>query len=93
MSLLKRSRLGDRPANAQVRMAVAVHLLQEGVISVGKAAAIAGEPRATFELLLTEMGIPASNDCAYGYYRTFNSSVFEAIKVRSPASYGLKNSR
>ena len=58
LTLLRRSRLGDRPADEQVRIALAVHLFQEGVISVGKAAAIAGEPRASFELLLPEMGIP-----------------------------------
>jgi predicted HTH domain antitoxin len=57
LTLLKRSRLGDRPVPEQVRVALVIHLLQEGVISVGKAASIAGEPRATFELLLAEMGI------------------------------------
>ena len=59
LKLLKRSRLGDRPVPEQVRVALAIHLLQEGVITVGKAASIAGAPRATFELLLAEMGIPA----------------------------------
>ncbi len=56
--LLKQSRLGSRPAADQVRIALAIHLFQEGVISVGKAAEIAGEPRAPFELLLGEIGIP-----------------------------------
>lgn len=59
LALLKRSRLGDRPVPEQIRIALAIHLLQEGVISAGKAASIAGEPRATFEALLAEMGIPA----------------------------------
>ena len=59
LALLKRSRLGDRPVQEQVRSALAIHLFQEGVISVGKAASIAGEPRANFELLLAGMGIPA----------------------------------
>ena len=59
LALLKRSRLGDRPVPEQIRIALAIHLLQEGVISTGKAASIAGEPRATFEILLAEMGIPA----------------------------------
>lgn len=58
LTLLKRSRLGDRPPPEQIRIALAIHLLQEGVISAGKAASIAGEPRATFESLLAEMGIP-----------------------------------
>ena len=56
--LLRQSRLGGRPEAEQVRMALAVHLFQQGVISVGRAAELAGEPRATFELLLGEMGIP-----------------------------------
>lgn len=57
LTLLKGSPLSDRPVADQVRVALATHLFQEGIISVGKAAAIAGEPRATFELLLGEMGI------------------------------------
>lgn len=58
LALLKRSRLGHRPLPDQVRTALAIQLLQEGVISTGKAASIAGEPRANFELLLAGMGIP-----------------------------------
>lgn len=56
--LMKRSKLGDRAPVDQVRIALAIQLLQEGIISVGKAARLAGEPRATFELILGEMGIP-----------------------------------
>lgn len=59
LTLLKRTRLGDRQVADQVRVALAIHLFQEGVVSVGKAASMAGEPRATFELLLAELGIPA----------------------------------
>lgn len=59
LALLKRSRLGDRKVAEQVRVALAIHLFQEGVVSVGKAASIAGEPRGAFEILLAEMGIPA----------------------------------
>ena len=59
VKLLKQSRLGDRSVAEQVRAALAIQLFQEGVISVGKAASIVGEPRATFEELLAEMGIPA----------------------------------
>ena len=59
LALLKGSRLGDRPVQEQVRIALAIHLFQEGVISVGKAASIAGEPRANFELFLADMGVPA----------------------------------
>ena len=56
--LLRQSRPGGGPEAEQVRMALAIHLFQQGVISVGRAAELAGEPRATFELLLGEMGIP-----------------------------------
>jgi predicted HTH domain antitoxin len=58
LALLKQSRLGGRPQAEQVRLALAIHLFQEAVISIGKAAELAGEPRASFELLLGEMGIP-----------------------------------
>ncbi len=58
LKLFKKSRLGSRPVEEQVRWALAVLLLQEGVISTGRAAALAGEPRASFELLLGEMSVP-----------------------------------
>ena len=57
LALLRQSRLGDRAEADQVRMALAILLFQQGVISVGRAAELAGEPRATFELLLGEIGI------------------------------------
>ena len=58
LALLQQSRLGSRPPADQVKMALAIHLFQEGIISIGRAAELAGEPRASFELLLGEMGIP-----------------------------------
>lgn len=58
LALLKQSRLGSRPRADQVKVALAIHLFQEGIISVGKAAELAGEARAGFELLLGEMGVP-----------------------------------
>jgi predicted HTH domain antitoxin len=58
LALLQRSRLGRRAREAQVRVALAIHLLHEGLISVDRAAELAGEPRAGFELLLAELGIP-----------------------------------
>jgi predicted HTH domain antitoxin len=58
LALLQRSRLGGRSRDAQVRTALAVHLYQQGLVSVGRAAELAGEPRAPFELLLGELGIP-----------------------------------
>lgn len=56
--LLQRSRLGSRSGADQVKTALAVHLFIEGLISVGKAAELAGEPRVDFEWLLVEMGLP-----------------------------------
>lgn len=58
LRLLQKSKLRDRPVEEQVRLVLAIHLLQEGVVSMGKAASIAGEPRASFELLLGEIGVP-----------------------------------
>ena len=59
MALLKKSKLGDRPIAEQLRIALAIHLLQEGVISTGKAASIAGQNRIAFEELLLTLGVPA----------------------------------
>jgi len=56
--LLRQSRLGSRPAAEQVRVALAIHLFQEGIVSISRAAELAGEPRAAFELLLGELGVP-----------------------------------
>jgi predicted HTH domain antitoxin len=57
LTLLAQTRLGDRPQSDQVRIAVAIHLFQEGIISVGKAAELAGEPRIGFEHFLAGIGI------------------------------------
>jgi len=56
--LLRQSRLGTQPLAEQVKIALAIHLFQEGVVSIGKAAELAGKPRVEFEWLLIEMGIP-----------------------------------
>jgi predicted HTH domain antitoxin len=58
LALLRQSRLGTRPDADQVPLGLAIHLFQEGLISVGRAAELASEPRATFELLLGDLGIP-----------------------------------
>lgn len=58
LALLQQSRLGARSAADQVKIALAVHLFQAGIVSVGRAAELAGEPRATFELLLGDLGVP-----------------------------------
>lgn len=55
---LKQSRLGKRSGTDQVRTALAILLFLEGLVSIGKAAELAGEPRVEFEWLLAEMGIP-----------------------------------
>lgn len=57
LALLRESRLGGRSESDQVRIALAIHLFHLGAISVGKAAELAGEPRAPFELLMGEIGI------------------------------------
>ena len=58
LDLLKGSRLGRKAAADQVKTALAIHLFLEGVISIGKAAELAGEPRVEFEWQLVEMGVP-----------------------------------
>ncbi|MBI3977940.1 MAG: UPF0175 family protein [Chloroflexi bacterium] len=58
LDLLKGSRLGRKSATDQVRTALAIHLFLEGVISIGKAAELSGEPRVELEWQLVEMGVP-----------------------------------
>lgn len=58
VALLGQSRLGGRPEAERVRLALAIHLFREGVASAGRAAELAGEPRAAFELLLGELDVP-----------------------------------
>jgi predicted HTH domain antitoxin len=60
LALLEGSRLGDRPEADRVKVALAVHLFQEGVISLGKAAELSGEPRFAFESLLIQLGIDSA---------------------------------
>jgi predicted HTH domain antitoxin len=43
-----------------VKIALAIHLYLEGLISIGKAAELAGEPRIDFEWLLSQMGLPVA---------------------------------
>lgn len=57
LRLLAGSRLGERSEPERVKIALAIHLFQEGVISIGRAAELAGENRISFEWLLVEMGI------------------------------------
>lgn len=58
LDLLQRSRLGSRPTADQVKIALAIHLFLEGLISIGKAAELAGEPPVNLEWLLVSMGLP-----------------------------------
>ncbi len=58
LDLLQQSRLGSRSGADQVKVALAIHLFLEGMISIGKAAELVGEPRVDFEWLLVEMGLP-----------------------------------
>jgi predicted HTH domain antitoxin len=57
---LQQSRLGRRSPADQVKVALAIHLYLEGLISIGKAAELAGEPRIDFEWLLSQMGLPVA---------------------------------
>ena len=58
LTLLEGSQLSNLPPSEQVTIALAIHLFMEGLISVGKAAELAGESRVDFEWLLTQMGLP-----------------------------------
>lgn len=58
LDLLQRSRVGTRAGADQVKAALAIHLFLEGVVSIGRAAELAGIPRVEFEWLLREMGLP-----------------------------------
>lgn len=58
LRLLDGSRLGKRPDTDRVSTALAIHLFQEGVVSLGRAAELAHVPRLDFEWLLVQMGIP-----------------------------------
>jgi predicted HTH domain antitoxin len=58
LDLLARSRLSTRDRAGQIRVALAIHLFIAGEISLGRAAELAGERRADFVRLLTELGIP-----------------------------------
>lgn len=58
VDILTRSRLGSKSGTDQVRAALAIHLFLEGLVPIGKAAELAGEPRIEFEWLLAEMGFP-----------------------------------
>ena len=43
-----------------MKIALAIHLFLEGLISIGKAAELTGEPRVDFEWLLSKMGLPVA---------------------------------
>ncbi|MCA1723181.1 MAG: UPF0175 family protein [Thermomicrobia bacterium] len=58
LTLLEQSPLTGRAHADQVKIALATYLFQERLVSIGRAAELAGEPRAAFELLLSQMGIP-----------------------------------
>ncbi len=52
LALLEQSRLPGRTQDERVRVALALQLFQQGMISIGKAAELAGESRMAFEVLL-----------------------------------------
>jgi predicted HTH domain antitoxin len=67
LDLLHGSRLGERSATDQVKIALAIHLFLEGLISIGKAAELATMPRLEFEALLVTMGLPVVQYDLSGY--------------------------
>jgi predicted HTH domain antitoxin len=58
LRLLGQSKLSARDPDTAVRVALAIHLLLTGEISVGKAAELAGQDRASFQGLLGELDLP-----------------------------------
>lgn len=56
LAQLAHTRLAGRPAEQQVRIALALFLYEHDHISFGKAAELAGEPRIDFELFAAELG-------------------------------------
>jgi predicted HTH domain antitoxin len=73
VELLSESRLKNRSLADQVRIALSIYLFQDGVISIGKAAELTGEPRITFELFLAEIGIPVVRYDVEDYERDLRS--------------------
>ena len=57
LKLLATTKLNGRPPEQQVRIALALFLFERGVISFGKAAKLADEPRIPFHLLAAELGV------------------------------------
>lgn len=58
LELLKKTKLASCDEAEQVRVALAAFLFQQRAASTGKATRLSGMPRADFELLLGELGIP-----------------------------------
>lgn len=81
LPLLERSPLGTHPEEVRVRLALSVLLFQQGIVSAGKAAELAGEPRSDFELLLGELGIPIIYYDEAEYERDLRG--FAAVRARA----------
>ncbi len=64
--------MGHRSDADQVKIALAIYLFLDGLISIGKAAELAGEPRIDFESLLSEMGLPVTRYDLGDYERDLN---------------------
>ena len=58
VTLLEHSQFGECFGDNPLVAALAVHLFQQGEISIGKAAELSGVPRVDFELRLHQFGIP-----------------------------------
>jgi predicted HTH domain antitoxin len=84
LRLLGRSRLAKRDRGRQICVALAIHLLLVGEVSLGKAAELAGEPRATFEDLLLELGLPLVQYDASDYQDDLRT--IEALEQRKKSA-------
>jgi hypothetical protein len=59
-------------------------ILSQGIISAGKAAELVGEPRASFELLLGEMGIPPVRYDVVEYERDLSGIAMAQRRTSTP---------
>lgn len=84
LALLQGSRLAARDTTGQVKAALAIHLFLEGLVSIGKAAELAGVPRVEFEWLLVEMGLPTVRYDLADYEQDLNG-LAEARRRRDSA--------
>jgi predicted HTH domain antitoxin len=84
LQLFESSLLSGRADAEPVKTALAIHLFQEGLISMGRAAELAGVPRYDFEWLLVQMGLPTVRYDVSDYERDLGG-LEQAEHPRSPS--------